>query len=87
MGRNRSDVQMPIVRACSLCEFGGTTYPLLGELPGALVLAVAEKFDNATLVRGKTVKTNRQPMFNPMSTSPIARVRRSADESLEVLSS
>lgn len=32
-----------------------STYPLLGQLAGALVLAVAEQFDNATLVWGKTV--------------------------------
>jgi hypothetical protein len=28
--------------------------PLLGQLPGALILAVAEQFDNAALVRGET---------------------------------
>lgn len=31
-------------------------YPLLGELTSALVLAVAEEFDNAALIRSEAKK-------------------------------
>lgn len=30
------------------------TYPLLGELPGTLVLGVPQQFDNTALIRGET---------------------------------
>lgn len=33
----------------------GDAYPLLRELPGALVAAVAEEFDNAALVGGEAI--------------------------------
>lgn len=33
---------------------GGSTYSLLGELTGTLVLAVAEQLDDSALVGGKT---------------------------------
>jgi hypothetical protein len=35
-------------------ERAGLTYPLLCEAAGALVLGVAEQFDDTLLVRGKT---------------------------------
>lgn len=34
----------------------GDTHPLLRELPGALVTAVAEEFDDAALVGGEAVE-------------------------------
>lgn len=37
-------------------DVGGEAYPLLGELTGALVLAVAQEFDDAALVGGKAVE-------------------------------
>lgn len=36
--------------------FHGATYPLLGQLTGTLVLAVAEKFDDTTLIGSEAVK-------------------------------
>jgi hypothetical protein len=45
---------------------GGRTYPLLSQLTGTLVLAVAEEFDDTTLVWGKTIHTGPLATMAPL---------------------
>jgi hypothetical protein len=49
------------------------TYPLLGQLTRTLVLAIAEEFDNTTLVRGKTVQwqVSRGPSSRSFTIIPV----------------
>ena len=54
----------PKVPSYAFVSFGrpkrnaGGTYPLLGELTGTLVTAIAEEFDDATLVGGEAEEGN-----------------------------